>query len=80
MLRRSILVLVFTQFVLLVAFLVLVGGYTLASATDDAIGATVLWWLAMGCMMAVAVDVLLLVGVLGISAILHLEQREQQSE
>jgi hypothetical protein len=80
MLRRSILVLVFAQFVLLVAFLVLIGGYTLANATDDATGATVLWWIAMGCLMAVVVDVLLLVGVLGISAVLHLEQREQQSE
>ncbi len=79
MLRRSILVLVFAQFVLLVAFLVLVGGYTLASATNDAIGATVLWWIAMGCLMAVVVDVLLLVGVLGISALLYLDQREQQS-
>jgi hypothetical protein len=35
MLRRLLLVLVFAQFVLLVALAVLVGGYALASATGD---------------------------------------------
>jgi hypothetical protein len=80
MLRRAILILVFSLFVLLVAFVVLVGGFALASATDDAGGATVLWWISMGCLMAIVIDVLLLVGMLGITALLQLEQREQQSD
>jgi hypothetical protein len=76
MLRRVLLVLVFTQFVLLVAFAVLVAGYALAAATSDATGATVLWWIAMGCLIMVAVDVLLLVGVLGIAALVQQEPPE----
>jgi len=71
MLRRVLLVLVFAQFVLLVAFAVLVGGYALAAAASDSVGATVLWWTAMGCLMAIVADVLLLVGVLGIAALVH---------
>ncbi len=77
MLRRVLLVLVFSQFVLLVAFAVLIAGYALASATNDAMGATVLWWIAMGCLIMVAVDVLLLVGVLGISALVQHEPPER---
>ena len=80
MLRRVILVLVMALFVLLVGFTVLTGGYALASATDDADGAKVLWWISMSCLMAIATDVLLLVGALGIAAILQLEQRDHQSE
>ncbi len=71
MLRRLLLILVFSQFVLLVAFAVLVAGYALATATSDSLGATVLWWLAMACLMLIATDVLLLVGVLGISALVN---------
>jgi len=77
MLRRLLLVLVFAQFVLLVAFAVLVGGYALAAATSDSPGAMVLWWVAMTCLMLIIVDVLLLVGVLGISALVAAERRDQ---
>jgi hypothetical protein len=77
MLRRILTVLVFAQFVLLVAFAVLVGGYALAAATSDSPGATVLWWVAMGCLMLIVADALLLVGVLGISALTGLESRER---
>ena len=77
MLRRVLLVLVFAQFVLLVAFAVLVGGYALAAATSDTPGATVLWWIAMGCLMLIVADVLLLVGVLGISALVSSESRDR---
>lgn len=73
MLRRVLLVLVFAQFVLLVAFAVLVAGYALAAATNDILGATVLWWIAMGCLIMVVVDVLLLVGVLGVAALVQQE-------
>lgn len=77
MLRRVLLVLVFAQFVLLVAFAVLVGGYALAAATNDTPGATVLWWTAMGCLMLIVADVLLLVGVLGVSALVSSESRDR---
>jgi hypothetical protein len=77
MLRRVLLVLVFAQFVLLVAFAVLVGGYALAAATSDTLGATVLWWIAMGCLMLIVADMLLLVGVLGLSAVVSFESRER---
>jgi hypothetical protein len=69
MLQRLIVILVFSQFILLVGFTVLIGGYALAAATQDTPGATVLWWIAMGCLILLAVDVLLLIGTLGIAAI-----------
>jgi hypothetical protein len=75
MLRRVLLILVLAQFVLLVAFAVLVGGYALAAATSDTSGASVLWWTAMSCLMLIVMDVLLLVGVLGISALVNSETR-----
>ena len=78
MLRRLLLVLVFTQFVLLVAFAVLVGGFALANATGDAPGASVLWWIAMGCLILIVTDVLLLVGVLGISALVNSQPEDQR--
>jgi hypothetical protein len=79
MLRRLLLVLVFALFVLLVSFAVLVGGYALADVTDDAPGAKVLWWTAMGCLMLIVMDVLLLVGVLGVSALIPSDQRNPPS-
>ena len=77
MLRRVLLILVIAQFVLLVAFAVLVGGYALAAATSDTVGAIVLWWTAMGCFMLIVADVLLLVGVLGVSALVNSESRDR---
>jgi heme/copper-type cytochrome/quinol oxidase subunit 2 len=74
MLRRLLLVLVFSQFILLVALAVLIGGYALTNATGDAAGATVLWWIAMACLMLIVVDVLLLVGVLGLYALIATER------
>ncbi len=74
MLRRALLILVFTQFVLLVAFAVLISAYALATATHDTTGAIVLWWVAMACLMLIATDVLLLVGILGIAALIRDER------
>ena len=79
MLRRLLLVLVFAQFVLLVAFAVVVGGYALARATGDGPGATVLWWSAMTCLILIGIDVLLLVGILGVNAVIRLDQDEESS-
>ncbi len=76
MLRRLLLVLVFTLFILLVACAVSVGGYALATAAGDSPGATVLWWLAMGSLMLVVMDVLLLVGVLGIATLVSGDQTD----
>ena len=78
MLRRLLLTLVFSLFVLLVAFAVLVGGYALTAATEDSPGAAVLWRIAMGCLMLIATDVLLLVGVLGVSALVGTEPPENR--
>jgi len=80
MLRRLILILVFSQFILLVGFAVLVGGYALASATDDTSGATVLWWIAMACLMLLTVDVLLLIGTLGIASIAKSDEPADESD
>lgn len=77
MLRRLLLILVFSQFVLLVALAVLVGGYALATATSDSTGAVVLWWATMSCLMLIITDVLLLVGVLGISALVTRDRHDE---
>jgi hypothetical protein len=77
MLRRILLTLVCAQFVLLVAFAVLVGGFALAAATSDSVGALVLWWTAMGCLMLIVTDALLLVSVLGIAALVNSESSGQ---
>lgn len=75
MLRRAVLILVFAQFILLVAFAVVMGGYALTSAAHDAVGATALWWIAMGCLLLIVADVVLLVGTLGIAALVDAESR-----
>lgn len=73
MLRRLLLVLVFAQFVLLVALAVILGGYALAAATQNTLGATVLWWCAMADLMLIVADTLLLVGALGVAALVRTE-------
>lgn len=73
MLRRGVLILVLAQFVLLVVFAVLVGGYALTAATQDTAGARVLWWTAMGCLLLIVADVILLVGTLGVAALIDAE-------
>jgi hypothetical protein len=63
--------------VLVVAFAVLMAGEALARATQDAAGARVLLWIAMGVLMLLATDVLLLVGALGINALARREPPEE---
>ncbi len=75
MLRRALLILVFAQFILIVMFAVLVGGYALTAAAHDTTGALVLWWTAMGCLLLIVTDMVLLVGTLGIAALLNSESR-----
>jgi len=67
--RRILTVLVFSLPVLVVAFGVLMGGFVLAQATEDAAGAKVLRWVAVSALMLTIADVVLLVGALGINAL-----------
>ncbi len=73
--RPVLTVLVYAFFLLTVAFGVLAGGYALASATQDTLGAAVIRYVAMGCLMLLAVDVVLLLGALGVDALLRSEDR-----
>ena len=54
---------------LVAAFSVLMGGAALAAATEDAAGAQALRWVAIGVLMLTVVDLVLLVGVLGLKAL-----------
>ena len=67
--RPILAILVFTLPLLVVAFGVLMGGATLAQATLDLAGAQVLRWMALSILMLGVVDLVLLVGVLGINAL-----------
>jgi hypothetical protein len=66
--RSFLKTLVFALPLLVVGFAVVMGGYALAHATDDSAGAAVLWWVAMGCLMLICIDLVLLVGALGANA------------
>ena len=68
--------LVIAQPILLVAFTVVIGGYALAANAEDWT-ASFLWYLAMTILALLAVDTVLLVGVLGLRA---LEEEEARSE
>lgn len=67
--RLAFQILVGALVLLIVAFAVLMGGYALAQATGDATAAAVLWWVAIGCLLLTAVDLILLVGALGVAMI-----------
>ena len=80
MLRSLLTTLLFALFFLIVAFGVLMGGFALAHAMQDTIGATVLMWIARACLMLIVVDVILLVSVLGIHVLgIHAPVGEQQN-
>ena len=75
--RRLIALLVYALPVLLVSFAVLMGGFSLASATGDSLGAGVLWWIGMASLMLLAADLVLLVAALGVN---HLAQSEDEQD
>lgn len=77
--RRILTVLVFALPVLVVAFGVLMGGSVLAQAVQDAPVAKVLRWIAISILMLTVVDVVLLVGVLGIRALGDEDNRSDSS-
>ncbi len=67
--RPLLVILVFAWPLLVVAFAVVLGAAALAQATQDLPGALVLRWIAMGLLMLAVVDLVLLVGVLGVRAL-----------
>ena len=67
--RPVLTILVFALPLLVVAFSVLMGGSALAAATEDTPGAQALRWVAIGVLILTVVDIVLLVGVLGLNAL-----------
>ena len=67
--RRLLSTLVFALPILVVAFAVILGAAHLAQGLGDAAGARGLFWTAMGALIALVIDVVLLVGVLGLLAL-----------
>ena len=77
MIPRPILIfLVYALPLLIVAFGVLMGGYALAHSAGDQVGASVLWWIAMSCLMLTAADAVLLIGTLGVEALSKPDNRQ----
>ncbi len=67
--KRFLSILVFGLPVLVVLFAVSVGGHALATEVSDSAGARGLWWVAIGVLVLLLSDLILLVGVLGIRAL-----------
>ncbi|MCI0360093.1 MAG: hypothetical protein L0211_16570 [Planctomycetaceae bacterium] len=66
--RRLLLLLVLALPVLVVTFAVLAGASFLAAALGDAPAAAALKWVAMGALIVLVIDAILLLAVLGIRA------------
>ena len=73
--RRLLTKLVFALPILITSFAVILGAALLAQALGDVAGARGLFWIAIGALIALVIDVLLLVGALGLLA---LDQRRDQ--
>ena len=67
--RPLLQVLVYALPVLVVAFAVILGAAQLAAAMKDAAGSRALVWVAVGALILLVIDVLLLVGALGLRAL-----------
>lgn len=67
--RPLLLVLVYSLPILVVALAVLLGAAFLAQALGDAVGGRTLLWVAIGALILLVIDVLLLVGALGLQAL-----------
>ena len=74
--KRFLLVLVFALPILVVAFGVLMGGYALAQAMQDLTGARALLWIAVGALLLLVADAVLLVMSLGINAVQDRDREE----
>jgi hypothetical protein len=75
--RSVFAILVFALPVLVVAFGILMGGSALARATEDLPAANVLQWVALSLLMLTLVDLVLLVGALGLKALAEENDRDQ---
>ncbi len=80
MLRRSLLVLIFAFFVLLVLFPVLVGGYLVADAGNDTLGFAVFRGLVVTVLVLLVVDVLLMVATLSLLQVTSQDQQQERSD
>ncbi|MFP6574226.1 MAG: hypothetical protein VB912_03685 [Pirellulaceae bacterium] len=69
MLRRMLSCLLLIFLVLNATFLVTISGYALTASTGDQGASHVLWWVSMVCLMATAIDLMLLLVTLGFHAL-----------
>ena len=75
--RQILLILALALVVLLVSLAVLIGGYGIAAAAQDAGAARALWWVTMSVLMLIVVDLTLLVGAL---ALREIERRDEAED
>jgi len=75
--RRLLAVLVLALPVLVFTFAVLAGASMLAGGLGDAVGAAALKWVALGALIVLVIDALLLLAVLGIRAAQEDERSDQ---
>ena len=77
--RRLLATLVFGLPVLVVSFAVIACGALLAQGLGDTAGSRGLLWVAIGALLALVIDVVLLVGVLGLMALDQPHDRDEGS-
>lgn len=77
--RRLLATLVFGLPVLVVSFAVIACAALLAQGLGDAAGARGLYWVAVGALLALLIDIVLLVGVLGLLALAEPHDRDEGS-
>jgi hypothetical protein len=75
--RRLLTTLVFALPILVPGFAVILGAALLAQGLGDVAGARGLFWTAMAALIALVIDVLLLVGVLGLLALDQWRDRDE---
>ena len=76
--RRFLSFLVYGLPVLVVSFGVLMGANALARAAGDATGSILLWRIALACLLLLIVDILLLVGVLGLETLSGARRNDEE--
>lgn len=72
--------LVYSLPILVVAFAVLMGAQALTQAAQDAVSSKVLGWIAMGCLLLLVTDMILLLGALGIRELIKGQDRPENYE
>lgn len=73
---RSVLRVLFASFlVLIVSVAVVLGGHAIALSTGDRLGARVLWWVAIACLILCVIDLVMLVAVLSYQQIVRSDRR-----